>query len=111
GDVIGSDGGNALVAVTLHRLGRKRDDWKRPEPLHGANRLGRLVAIHLGHHQIHQNRIDVGILVELLERLISVLREADHHAVIFQHARQRENVADVVVDYKNTTFSDYRVRV
>ena len=98
-----------LVAVALHRLGRQRDDRQRLEARHRADRARRLVAVHLGHHHVEQDEVDVGVLVQALDALAAVLGEDDLHPAHLQRAREREDVADVVVDDEDPLALEDRV--
>src|SRR5262249_38004577 len=56
-EVIVHAGGQALVAVALHRVGRHRHD-ARPRAIAPANDLARgLQAVHLGHLHVHQDHV------------------------------------------------------
>ena len=49
----------ALLAIALHRLGRQSDDRQGSKALIAADRTGRLVSVHLRHHDVHEDEVDV----------------------------------------------------
>ena len=61
----------------------------------GAHRVD---AVHLGHHDVHQHDVDVGRGLQQVDRVAARFGRDGHHVVALQHAGQREDVADVVVD-------------
>ena len=68
---------------------------------HGADAPGRFVAVHLGHHDVHQHDLDVGIGRQLVEGLLPVLGVDDLHLVLLEDGGDREQVARVVVDQQH----------
>ena len=66
---------------------------------HRADRPRRLVAVHLGHHDVHQDEVDVGVGLAAPRAPSRPFSAKTHvHPVRLQRARQREDVAHVVVD-------------
>jgi hypothetical protein len=111
GDVVGGAGLEALLAVALHRLGGQGDDREVGEARVLADLAGGLVAVHLGHHDVHQDDVDVRVLAEGLDALAAVLGVDDRHAVPLEHTRDGENVANVVVDDQHALAAEHRVGV
>ena len=99
GDVVRRAGRDRLLAVALHRLRGQGDDREaRANSRHRADRARRLVAVHLGHHHVHQDEVDAGVVVERLERLAPVLGEGTTIPRASSALVEREHVAHVVVD-------------
>src|SRR4051794_41519744 len=63
-DVVGGPRGNALLAVPLHRLSSEGHDRKLFKLRHRAHRSRRLVAVHLRHHDVHQDEAYVGVRLD-----------------------------------------------
>ena len=76
-----------------------------------ADRERRLVAVQLRHHHVHQDEVDVARRPQGLDPLTAVLGEQDLHPVRLERAREREDVADVVVDDEDLLADEDRVRV
>ena len=57
-----------------------------------------LQAVHLGHHDVHQDEVDARACLELPQRLPAVARDLDLGALGLEHAGQREDVPHVVLD-------------
>ena len=74
-----------------------------------ANPARRLVPVHLGHHDVHQDDVDIRVLVQLGQRLQAVLRVRDLHLVLFQDRRDREQVPRIVVDQQHLLPGQRRV--
>ena len=61
----------------------------------------RLVAVHLGHHDVHEHDAQVGRSLNDLDGAPAVGR-ADHvHLVVLEQGGEREDVARVVVDHEH----------
>ena len=54
-EIIGGAGFQTLLTVAFHRFGGQRNDRQPPESRVGADHLHRLIAVHFGHHDVHQN--------------------------------------------------------
>ncbi len=76
----------------------------------GADAPHRLVAIHLGHHHVHQDEIDLGVALQRLERVVPVLGVEHAHALGLEGARHRVDVAHVVVDHEDRAAGEARGR-
>ena len=76
-------------------IGRRRKPGRAPDLLH------RLVAVHLRHHHVHQDDGDTGRVLEQLDRLEAGAGGEHLHAAALEHAAEREDVADVVVDHQH----------
>src|SRR5215472_5588619 len=98
GDVVRSSRSEALLAVTLHRLGRYGDDGQLPELLEAADDADRVKAVEPWHHDVHQHRLDIGAPLQHFDALLAVLGVEDRHAALLQRPGQREHVAHIVVD-------------
>jgi hypothetical protein len=98
GDVIAGSGGQALVPVALHGPGGDGDDRQVSELRHLADRGGGGVAIHLGHHHVHQHEIDVIAGLQDLDTLMPARRVDHGEPVELQDAGDRERVPQVVID-------------
>src|SRR5262245_24326927 len=98
GDVVGGAGFDALVAVDLHRPGGQGDDRQDFEPIDPPDGPYRLIAVHPRHHNVHQDQVYVGILVERLDADAPVLGAQDLYFIGLERAGQGEDVANVVVD-------------
>ena len=98
GDVVRRAGVEAFLPVALHRLGGDRDQRDVRQLRARADPLHRLVAVHLGHHDVDQRDVDAGSLLEDRDALGAALGVEHFGAVRLEHAGQRVDVADVVVD-------------
>ena len=74
-----------------------------------AHGLHRLVAVHLRHHDVHQDEVDVRVRAERLDPVPAVLGEDDLHAVRLEHGGEREDVAHVVVDDQHLLALEHRL--
>ena len=88
GDVVGCAGVEALPAIVLHGLGGQGDDRQLAELRQLADRPRRLVAVHLRHHDVHQDDVDVRRPAEDVQRLPAVLGREHVHPPVLQHAGQ-----------------------
>src|SRR5947209_5385795 len=72
GQVVGRARLDALLAIFLERLGGDGDDRQRlvrrvlPDGAHG------LVAVHLRHHHVHQDHVDVRVALQRLDAVAAV---------------------------------------
>ena len=110
GDIVGRAGIEALLPVALHRLGGHRDQRQigKLRPL--ADLLHGLVAVHFRHHDVDQRDIDARRLLEDEDAVLSPLGVEHLHIVALQNARQREDVADVVIDDEHLGAGELRNR-
>ena len=70
----------------------------------------RLVAVHVGHHDVHEHHAQVGRALDDLDGLAAVGR-ADHlHVVVLEQRGQGEDVARVVVDHQHFAAAQDLVR-
>src|SRR6516225_1569745 len=97
GKVVGRAGFEAFFAVALHRLGSQRDDGKPGEQGILPDDANRLVAVHLRHHDIHQNNCDFRVRSDQRDGLAARGRSQHLHAAPLQDTAQRKDVAGVVV--------------
>src|SRR5579859_5531187 len=100
GDVVRSTRLEALLPVAFHRLRRKRDDRQPPELRRLPDSAYGLIAVHLRQHDVHQHQRQVLDAVHQLDGLVPIGGDGRLHAVPLEQARQREDVAHVVVDHE-----------
>src|SRR4051794_37338182 len=89
---------DALLPVALHGLGRNGDDRELLQMWNLTYGPRRIKPIELGHHDVHQNDVDIRRVLEDLNRIPSSLGGEYMHIVPLEHAGKGENIADVVVD-------------
>src|SRR5579864_1425132 len=99
---------DAFLAISFHRLRGNRDDRKTPEFREAANDSNRVVPVELGHHDVHKDRVGIGIILQRLDPVLPVLGVENRHPMLLQGPGQRENVPYVVVD--NQHFSPGQLR-
>ena len=85
GDVVVHAGVEASLAVAVHRMGGHRDHRRAAALLAAAQLAGRLVAVHVGHLAVHQDRV-VAPRGERLERLAPVADDVDAAAAALERA-------------------------
>src|SRR6266704_3475259 len=73
GDVIGCAGLHTLPPVSLHGFGGEGDNRKRAEIGYLADRKHGFVTIHIGHHDVHQNKVNAANPLQNLDARASVL--------------------------------------
>ena len=76
-----------------------------------ADRAHRVVAVHLRHHDVHQHDVDVRASpasISIASRPVSA--ETTSMSLPLEHARQREDVADVVVDDQHLLAGEHACR-
>ena len=85
--VVRSSGVEAFLAVALHRLRGQGDD-RQPAvaPAFLTDRAHRLVAVHLRHHDVHQNDRHVVLRFERGDRLVTGPRRENLHPASLQNA-------------------------
>ena len=112
GQVVPRAGLDALLAVALHRLGRHRDD-RQCRGSAGILRISRIVSMPSisGIMMSIRTTSTSGCACSAADRIAAVVVRDDHHVVILEHARQREDVADVVVDDQHLLALQHFVRV
>ena len=98
GDIVRGARIEALLAVTFHRFCGDRDQRKIGELRALSDLLHRLISVHVGHHDVDERDIDARCLLKNQDSVLSPLGVENLHIVAFKNARQREDVADVVVD-------------
>src|SRR5262249_9710956 len=65
---------DALLTIALHRLGGDRDDRDVLESRIPPDLPRGLHAVHLRHHDVHQDHVDVGAGLQRLDGILAVLR-------------------------------------
>ena len=111
GDVVGGAGVQALLAVAFHRLGGQGQDRQRAELGILADLAHGLVAVHLGHHDVHEHHAQVGSVLDQLDGLAAVGGADDFHLVVFEQRGQGEDVAGVVVHHQHLAAAQHLVGV
>ena len=96
GDVIVHPGGQALLAVAVHRVGRHRDD-RRPRlgAFSVSDHCRCCISVHLRHLTIHEHRCILSAAGHL-DRGAPVVSDVDRVPKLLQHTSYRELV-DLVV--------------
>ena len=90
---------HALLAVALHRLRGHGDDRHVLARGHLADLADRVDAVHLRHHDVHQDHVDRRRRAcSDADRRAPVVVRDDLHALVLEQRREREDVAHVVVD-------------
>ena len=79
------------------------------EPRHLPDRPHRLVAVHLGHHHVHQHDVDVRRLLQPGDAFPAALGVDHLHLAPLEERGQREDVADVVVHDQHRAAGQRRV--
>ena len=90
GNVIRGAGFDALGAVSLHRLRGHRDDRQRPELGDLPDRAHGFVAVHLRHHDIHQDAIHARRLEQRLDTGAAILGVNHLQIMLLQNAGQAQ---------------------
>src|SRR4051812_36540902 len=60
---------DTLLSIAFHSLGRDSDDWQFLQVRNLTNGPGRIQAVELRHHNIHQHRIDIRRVLQDLDRV------------------------------------------
>ena len=110
GDIVRSAGIEALLAVALHRLGGDGDQRHVRKPGPRADLAHGLIAVHLGHHDVDQRDVHVRRLLQDQDAVLAALGMEHFDVMVLEHARQREDVADVVVDDQHLGAGELRHR-
>src|SRR5437870_1974394 len=97
-DVIARPRLDALFPVALHGLGGEGDDRELAELAQLADRPHGVVPVHVRHHDVHQDGVDVRRVLERLDGAAAGLRRQNLHVVRLEQAGHGEDVAAVVVD-------------
>src|SRR5262249_22193888 len=80
-DVVAGTGGEARLPVTGHRLGGQEDHRQLGEAAVAPDHPGGLVAVHVGHHRVHQHDVHTAVLTEQAHALGAVVGVQDRHAL------------------------------
>ena len=101
GDIVGCACIETFLAIAFHRLGGDRDQGNVGNCRRIANLAHRLVSVHLWHHDIDEGDIHIGIFIQKGYPIASPLGVQNLDVVGLQHAGQRVDVTDVVIDDEN----------
>src|SRR5207247_9045968 len=91
-----------------HRFRSTRDDRKSVELLQAANDSDRIASVELGHHDVHEDHIDVRVVFQRFEAVFAVLRVEHHYPVLLQGSGQSEDISYVVVDNQHFSAGELR---
>ena len=61
----------------------------------------RLVSIHIGHHDVHQDYVQVPIVLDHLDGVLTAGGAYHVHVLVFEQGCEREDVAGVVIDHQH----------
>src|SRR5262249_14980299 len=81
----------AVVPVVGHGLGGEGDDRQLREVGLLADLARRLEAIHLRHHDVHEDEVHAGMVAQVRQRLAAVAGDLDLGAARLEDHRQRED--------------------
>src|SRR2546422_4693606 len=84
GEVIPGACFHALFAVALHGLRRDGNDGELLARADLANLADRIDAVDLGHHDVHQDDVDVRMRFQIADRVAAVVVRDDDHALFLQ---------------------------
>ncbi len=76
-----------------------------------ANFLNGLHPIHFGHHDVHEDDVDVRVGHQDIDGFATVVRRDDIHLMLFEDTGQGEDVARIVVDDQNLLVDQQLVRL
>ena len=68
-------------------------------------------AVHLGHHDVHENDVDGRILPHVLDGLTAVVRGDHRHALLVEDGGERENIPHVVIDDEYLPIGEHLLRL
>src|SRR3954447_9233707 len=109
GDVVRRAGADRLLTVADHRLGRERDDRQVGETFLTPYHLHGRVAVHAGHHDVHQDEFYRRLGHQHVDTVLTVLRDQHLQTLRLEHAADREKVAGVVVDDEHASPLEHRI--
>src|SRR5579859_957282 len=89
---------DTLLPVALHGLGGYRNDRQLAVCGAGADLTNGFVTVHVGHHYVDQDDVDVRLRGQELQSASPAFRIGEFNAIFVEGAGQREDVADIVVD-------------
>src|SRR5665213_4046565 len=99
GDIVIGACGEALFLVIFHGFSGKRNDWKLAPLVAFTDFVHRRDAIHLGHHDVHQDEVDgtrgiVHAVNQRSDRLVAIARYFDLCALGLKQTREREYISN-----------------
>ena len=109
-ELLGVDGFGEVVrrarlqtpfTIALHGLRGQGDDREAAPRWILPDRLYRFVAVHVGHHEVHQHDGNVRRGLDGRDGLLAGAGAQYFHAATFQHAAEREDVAHVIVHHEH----------
>src|SRR3954452_9204050 len=109
GDVVRRAGADRLLTVADHRLGRERDDRQVGETFLTPYHLHGRVAVHAGHHDVHQHEFYRRLGHQHVDTVLTVLRDQHLQTLRFEHAADGEKVSGVVVDDEHASALEHRI--
>ena len=98
-----------MITISFHGFGGKRDDRKVLEIIHRADRADCFIAIHLRHHDVHQNRINPGRRLQQIDALLAILSVHNLHVVRLKRAGEGKDVAHIVIDDQHPAIGQNRI--
>ena len=101
GQIFGRSRLQAFLAVPLHRFCGQSDDRQSPERGVLPDHLHGFIAIHLGHHDVHQYDGDIRGRFELGDCLPSRSGGDHGHAAALNHAAEGKDIAHVVIEVRD----------
>ena len=100
-NVIGRSRFDALGAIPFHRLGCHGNNGQRAELRDLADGPHGFVAVHLRHHDVHQDAVNARRVAQHLDPRAAILRVNDFQPMLFEYGGERKNVAHVVVHHQD----------
>jgi hypothetical protein len=100
----------AALALPLHRLRGERDRGHVREARVPTQAAQGFVAVHLGHHDVHQDGVHLRVLAEHLEHLPPVLGDQHVRTLAAQKRGERVDRAHVVVRDEDARAAERHVR-
>lgn len=98
GEVIARASTEAFLAVAFHRFGGDGEDGQITEFRGAADLAHGFVAVHLGHHEVHEHEAESGRLLDQINGAAAAGRGEHFHSIVLQHGSEGEDVAGVVID-------------
>src|SRR5580704_9578495 len=116
GDVVIGTSRKASFLVVHHGLRSESNDRQLAPLVTLADLSRRSDAIHLGHHDVHQDKIDRARRIarasgKHFESLPAVACNLNLCALRLEEARKRKDVSDVVLHYEDTAAVERRVAI